>query len=122
MERIRKTAMVRLLPFAALVLAAATVGAAFAADPAVNLANSNAHLAGDCHGRDASLAGSGNTVTIHGACHAFQIAGDGNRVLVDMAAGGTIKVYGNNNEVSWTGQGEVGVTTVGPGNIVTRAR
>jgi Protein of unknown function (DUF3060) len=99
-----------------------SLGAAQARDPAVNFAGSNSTFAGDCHGQDASLAGSGNTATIRGACRAFQIAGDGNRVLVDMAAGGTIKVYGNNNEVSWTGQGEVGVTTVGPGNIVIRAR
>ena len=61
-------------------------------------------------------------MTIRGACRAFQIAGDGNRVLVDMAANGTLKVFGNNNQVSWTSSGEVQVTTVGPGNTVTRAR
>jgi hypothetical protein len=96
--------------------------AAWAADPAVNFAGSGSNFAGDCRGQDASLAGSDNTVTIRGACRAFQIAGDGNRVLVDMAANGTIKVYGNNNLVSWTSNGEVEVTTVGPGNTVTRAR
>lgn len=96
--------------------------AASAADPAVNFAGSNSHFAGDCHGLDASLAGSGNIATIHGGCRAFQIAGDGNRVLVDMAANGAIRVYGSNNEVSWTSSGEVQVTTVGPGNTVTRAR
>ena len=101
-----------------------SIGTAQAAttDPAVNFAGSNSTFAGDCHGQDASLAGSGNTVTIHGACRTFQIAGDGNRALVDMAPGGTIKVFGNNNRVSWTSSGEVEVTTVGPGNIVTRAR
>ena len=98
------------------------LGVARAADPAVNFAGSGANFAGDCHGQDASLAGSNNTVTIRGACRAFQIAGDGNRVLVDMAPGGTIKVYGNNNQVSWSSSGEVQVTTVGPGNTVTRAR
>jgi len=95
---------------------------ASAADPAVNFAGSNAHFAGDCHGADASLAGSGNIVTIHGGCRAFQIAGGDNRVLVDMAPGGTIKVYGSTNEVSWTSPGEVEVTTVGQHNTVTRAR
>ena len=117
-------AVARTILFAAL----ATVGAlgtvhetARAADPAVNFAGSNTRFAGDCHGQDASLAGSGNTVTIRGACRAFQIAGDNNRVLVDMSAGGTIKVYGNNNQVSWTSSGEIAVTTVGPGNAVTRA-
>jgi hypothetical protein len=99
-----------------------SLGTAYAADPAVNFAGSNSNFAGDCHGQDASLAGSGNTVTIRGACRAFQIAGDGNRVLVDMSPGGTIKVFGNNNRVSWTSDGEVEVTTVGPGNVVTRAR
>jgi Protein of unknown function (DUF3060) len=99
-----------------------SLGAAQARDPAVNFAGSNSTFAGECHGQDASLAGSGNTVTIRGGCRAFQIAGDGNRALVDMAAGGTIKVFGNNNRVSWSSNGEVAVTTVGPGNIVTRAR
>ena len=117
--------MARRMAIAAAVLAGtvgAAQGAAQSSDPEVNFAGSNAHFAGDCHGRDASLAGSGNIVTIHGACRAFQIAGDGNRVLVDMAAGGTIKVYGSNNEVSWRSAGKVDVTTVGPGNVVTRAR
>ena len=117
--------MARTIRVAAMVCAgtfAGAVGAVQAADPAVNFAGSNATFAGDCHGRDASLAGSGNTATIRGSCRAFQIAGDGNRVLVDMAADGTIKVYGSNNRVSWSGNGDVGVTTVGPGNTVTRAR
>lgn len=99
-----------------------SLGPVDAADPAVNLAGSASTFAGDCRGQDASLAGSGNTATIRGACRAFQVAGDGNRVLIDMAPGATIKVYGNNNQVSWTGNGEVAVTTVGPGNVVTRAR
>lgn len=114
--------MVHSVRVAAAVFAGAVGAGAFAADPVVNFAGSSSNFAGDCHGQDASLAGSGNTVTIRGACRAFQIAGDGNRVLVDMAPGGTIKVYGNNNQVSWTSTGEVEVTTVGPGNTVTRAR
>jgi hypothetical protein len=100
----------------------AGAGTARAADPAVNFAGSNTRFTGDCHGQDASLAGSGNTVTIRGACRAFQIAGGDNRVLVDMAPGGTIKIYGSNNQVSWTSTGEVDVTTVGQNNTVTRAR
>ena len=115
--------MVRTISIAtAAVIAGAAGAAAWGADPAVNFAGSGSTFAGDCRGEDASLAGSNNTVTIRGACRAFQIAGDGNRVLVDMAATGTIKVYGNNNQVSWTSSGEVQVTTVGPGNTVTRAR
>jgi hypothetical protein len=103
-------------------LFAGALGAAQAADPAVNLAGSTTTFAGDCRGQDASLAGSDNTVTITGGCRAFQIAGDGNRVLVDMAANGTIKVYGHGNQVSWTSSGRVEITVVGPGNTVTRAR
>jgi Protein of unknown function (DUF3060) len=94
--------------------------AAWARDPEVNFAGSNSHFAGDCRGQDANLSGSGNTVTIHGGCRAFQIAGGDNRVLVDMAPGGTIKVFGSNNEVSWSSTGEVEVTTVGQDNRVTR--
>jgi hypothetical protein len=108
--------------FTATAISTASATAAHAADPAVNFAGSNARFAGDCHGQDASLAGSGNTVTIHGACRAFQIAGGDNRVLVDMAPNGTIKVYGDSNQVSWTSSGEVDVTTVGQNNVVTRAR
>jgi hypothetical protein len=113
--------MARIFSIAAAVFAG-TVGTAHAADPAVNFAGSDATFAGDCRGQDASLAGSNNTVTIRGACRAFQIAGNGNRVLVDMAPNGTINVYGNNNQVSWTSTGDVQATTVGPGNTVTRAR
>jgi hypothetical protein len=116
--------MARKVWFAAAVVAG-TVGAGSAAwstDPAVNFAGSGSTFAGDCGGQDASLAGSNNTATIRGACRAFQIAGDGNRVLIDVAPNGTIKVYGNNNQVSWTSSGEAQVTTVGPGNTVTRAR
>jgi hypothetical protein len=118
--------MVRTISIATAAVIAGAVGAAGSAtcgaDPAVNFAGSGSTFAGDCRSADASLAGSNNTVTIRGACRAFQIAGDGNRVLVDMAADGTIKVYGNNNQVSWTSSGEIQVTTVGPGNTVTRAR
>jgi hypothetical protein len=115
--------MGRMVMLASVVAAAVgALAAAAAADPAVNLAGSNTRFAGDCRGQDASLAGSGDTVTIHGGCRAFQIAGGDNRVLVDMAPGGAIKVYGSNNEVSWTSHGEVEVTTVGQGNTVTRAR
>src|SRR3954451_16466415 len=93
----------------AAVVVAGAVGsaatAAWGADPAVNFAGSGSSFTGDCHGQDASLAGSNNTVTIRGDCRAFQIAGDGNRVLVDMAPSGTIKVYGNNNQVSGTATG-----------------
>lgn len=109
---------------AAVLVGAIGVAAATAAarDPAVNFAGSDSTFAGDCHGQDANLSGSDNSVTIRGACRAFQIAGDGNRVAVDMAAGGAIKVYGKNNRVSWTANGEVEINAVGPGNTVTRTR
>lgn len=111
------------LASAVLIIAAAGAQTgAMARDPMVNFAGSGSHFTGDCRGEDASLAGSNNIVTIRGACRAFQIAGGGNRVLIDMAPHGTIKVYGHDNEVSWTSSGEVEVTTVGPNNVVTRAR
>ena len=101
---------------------AGTVGIAPAAQANINFVGTNSSFAGDCGGLDASLAGSGNSVTIRGDCRSLQISGDGNRVLVDMAAGGSIKVYGSNNQVSWSSTGEVEVTTNGPGNSVSRAR
>src|SRR5260370_1428220 len=118
----RGMAVARTILFAAWATAGALGTAretARAADPAVNFAGSNTRFVGDCPGQDASLAGSGNTVTIRGACRAFQIAGDNNRVLVDMSASGAIKVYGNNNQVSCTSSGDALVTTVAPANAVT---
>ncbi len=113
--------MLRSIAIAAAVSAGA-IASASAADPAVNFAGSNTRFTGDCHAEDASLAGSGNTVTIRGACRTFQIAGGDNRVLVDMAPNGTIKVYGSNNQVSWTSSGEPDVTTVGQSNTISRVR
>jgi hypothetical protein len=49
-------------------------------------------FAGDCSGQDASVAGNSNTVTIRGDCRSLQTAGEGNRVLVDMAPSASIKV------------------------------
>jgi hypothetical protein len=103
-------------------LAAAVSTAATARDPAANFAGSNETFSGNCQGQDANLSGSDNTVTIHGNCRYFQIAGDDNRVLVEMASDGVIKVFGKNNHVSWTGPGEVVVTKMGPGNIISRGR
>jgi uncharacterized protein (DUF2345 family) len=113
--------MVRTVSVMAMVLAG-TAGIAPAASAAVNFAGNEASFAGDCGGQEASIAGSGNTVTIRGDCRSLQVAGDGNRVLVDMAANGNIKVYGSNNQVSWSSKGEVEITTAGPGNTVSRAR
>lgn len=113
--------MVRTVSVMAMVLAG-TAGIAPAASAAVNFAGNDASFAGDCGGQEASVAGSGNTVTIRGDCRSLQVAGDGNRVLVDMAANGSIKVYGSNNQVSWSSKGEVEITTAGPGNTVSRAR
>jgi hypothetical protein len=42
-------------------------------------------------------------------------------VLVDMVPSGSIRVYGSNNQVSWSSKGEVEVTTAGRGNAVSRA-
>ena len=111
----------RTVSIMAMVLAG-TAGIAPAASAAVNFAGNEASFAGDCGGEEASLAGNGNTVTIRGDCRALQIAGDCNRVLVDMAANGSIKVYGSNNQVSWSSKGEVEITAAGPGNMVSRAR
>jgi len=119
----RLTAKITVAIFVCAVTAAAgaALSTAGAADPAVNFAGSDTRFTGDCRGADASLAGSGDTVTIRGACRSFQIAGGNNRVLIDMASGGTIKVYGSGNQVSWTSTGEPQITTVGQDNTVTHA-
>jgi hypothetical protein len=106
------------LAIALLATALATV--ATARDPVANFAGSNETFTGNCAGQDANLSGSGNTVTIRGDCRYFQIAGDDNRVLVEMGSDGVIKVFGKNNRVRWTGPGEVVVTQMGPGNEIVR--
>ena len=113
--------MARTISVMAMVLAG-TAGIAPAASVAVNFAGNEASFAGDCGGQDASLAGNSNAVTICGDCRSLQIAGDGNRVLVDMAPSDSIRVYGSNNQVSWSSTGEAEVTTAGRGNAVSRAR
>jgi uncharacterized protein with LGFP repeats len=106
---------------AVVIAAGALAGAAQAADPAANFAGTGESWSGDCRGQNANLSGSRNTVTIHGGCRYFQIAGNDNHVLVDMAANGIIKVFGSNNEVSWKSPGEVIITKLGPGNVIVRA-
>ena len=103
-----------------LMLASLLPAEVLARDPVANFAGSNETFVGDCAGQDASLAGSENTVTIRGGCRYFQVAGDDNRVLVEMAGDGIIKVFGKNNRVSWTGPGEVVTTKLGPGNVIVR--
>ncbi|MBV8888059.1 MAG: DUF3060 domain-containing protein [Alphaproteobacteria bacterium] len=102
------------------VVAAGLAGGAQARDPVANFAGSNETFSGNCQGQDANLSGSDNTVTIRGGCRYFQIAGNDNRVLVEMASDGVIKVFGENNHVSWTGPGEVVITKMGPGNVIVR--
>jgi Protein of unknown function (DUF3060) len=103
-----------------LFLTAAVSGTALGRDPVANFAGSNETFSGNCEGQDANLSGSENTVTIRGGCRYFQIAGDGNRVFVEMASDGIIKVFGKRNHVSWTGPGEVVITKLGPGNVIVR--
>jgi hypothetical protein len=78
----------------------------------------------DCAGGTATIRGASNTMTVTGVCKALVIEGAGNRVRVDMAAKGVIRISGASNQVVWrTPDGsKPRVNVAGAGNRVAKAR
>ena len=73
----------------------------------------------EAEGRDVSIDGNRNDITLHGKCHALTVSGDGNTVHAEALA--TISTPGNKNSVTWTQvvDGEKPqITNVGTGNSV----
>ncbi len=55
----------------------------------------------DCAGGDASVAGDGKQLVIHGACRSLTVRGDGNRIEADLAPRAHVLVQGDNNAVRY---------------------
>lgn len=53
----------------------------------------------DCFGGQALIRGSGNRLSIGGACRSLTINGSGNTVAINLAPGGPVRVNGNGNRV-----------------------
>lgn len=54
-----------------------------------------------CGGGAASLQGNGNTIAFRGACRSLDLRGEGDRVEVDILAGGSIHLEGNGDRVRY---------------------
>lgn len=78
----------------------------------------------DCDGGTASIMGASNTMTVSGRCTQLVIEGAGNRVRVDLASKGVIRITGASNVVTWTTPDATKpqVRVTGAGNQVSRAR
>ncbi len=77
----------------------------------------------DCDGGTATIRGASNTMTITGGCSALVIQGAGNRVQVDLAAKGTIRISGAGNTVTYrtADHKKARVSIAGAGNRVSMA-
>ena len=56
----------------------------------------------DCDGGVATISGASNIMRVTGRCTQLVIEGAGNRVEVDLAAKGAIRITGASNQVAWT--------------------
>lgn len=110
-------------------LARTIVGLALVAVPAGVAAQARYEGAGatqelDCDGGTATIAGASNTIAVTGNCRALVIEGAGNRVRVDLASKGSIRISGASNQVVWrTPDGsKARVSVAGAGNRVSQSR
>jgi hypothetical protein len=78
----------------------------------------------DCGGGTATITGASNTMTVTGWCKELVIEGASNRVQVELAPKGVIRIVGAGNQVRWTtpdgSKAQLRVT--GAGNRVSLAR
>ncbi len=78
----------------------------------------------DCDGGTATIEGASNIVTVTGQCTLLIVEGAGNRVQVDLAPNGEIRVVGASNEVVWTTPdgSKARVSITGADNRVSNSR
>ncbi|KQM57845.1 MULTISPECIES: DUF3060 domain-containing protein [unclassified Sphingomonas] len=78
----------------------------------------------DCDGGPATVRGAGNTMRIIGRCSALVIEGAGNRVEIDLAPRGSVRIAGASNTVLYrTPDGsKARVSVAGAGNRVSFRR
>ncbi len=78
----------------------------------------------DCDGGTATISGASNTMRVTGRCTRLVIEGAGNRVEVDLASKGAIRITGASNQVAWTTPdgSKARVSVAGAGNRVYQRR
>ncbi|MBV8335639.1 MAG: DUF3060 domain-containing protein [Alphaproteobacteria bacterium] len=74
----------------------------------------------DCNGGKAEIMGSNNKLTITGRCSALDLAGSGNTITIEFAAGATVQFVGSGNTITWTSvDGKAPkITYIGSNNMV----
>ena len=65
-------------------------------------ANSGQTATLECAGGKARVLGSNNVLTVAGGCSALEVAGSGNRIAIQFAAGASAHFLGSGNTISWT--------------------
>ncbi len=78
----------------------------------------------DCDGGAAAISGASNTMRITGGCTQLVIEGAGNRVEVDLASNGVVRITGASNQIAWTTPdgSKARVSVTGAGNRVYQRR
>lgn len=113
------------------IISAAGIAAAIAMMTTATPAFANADFTGagqtidlDCDGKSATIVGANNEMTITGHCQLLSIEGAANRVHVQMAKNGVIRVTGASNEIDWaTPDGsKPRLQITGAGNRISKAR
>lgn len=87
------------------------------AEPA-RLAASGVRAIIGCPGGGASVAGSGNDVTVSGHCTSLDVTGSDNLVSIDLGPGGVARIDGDRNRVVFTGPQAPEAVTHGAYNVV----
>ena len=107
-----------------LVTAALLLGTAASASAQASYEGAGETSELDCDGGTATITGASNTMTVTGGCKQLIIEGAGNRVQVDLAPKGIIRITGAGNRVTWRTPDatKAQVQIVGAGNRVTHAR
>jgi hypothetical protein len=66
------------------------------------LPGSDGEFVRECGHKDVVISGSKSKFVLTGGCQSLSVPGDGNQILVDMAAGAEIYLRGNDNNIAWT--------------------
>lgn len=107
---------------AALVLSTLALPASLAAQASYEGAGATQEL--DCDGGTATIQGASNTIRVTGRCSALVIEGAGNRVQVDLAPKGSVRISGASNIVTYRtpDRSKARINVAGAGNRVSMAR
>jgi hypothetical protein len=65
------------------------------------LSGSDGQFIRDCNQMDVVISGSRSKFVLTGGCQSVSVPGDGNQILVEIAAGAEIHLRGNENNLAW---------------------